>query len=158
MTSQKEAGQGNVNKTYAASSLSPNDEVLYLNFLLTFYVMWRYGMQEINLNLSHKPTLSFRSSIKLWVSKYIMLYNIILYNFCVTLSLNFSCVSFTFPLPSLVKGNNQEAMGLHFAMFTPTLYSQCDPQQSRKWLPLANSYQVVGTYAQTELGHGQSWT
>ncbi|XP_026215245.1 peroxisomal acyl-coenzyme A oxidase 1 isoform X2 [Anabas testudineus] len=55
---------------------------------------------------------------------------------------------------NLVKGNNQEAMGLHFAMFTPTLYSQCDPQQSRKWLPLANSYQVVGTYAQTELGHG----
>ncbi|XP_056228578.1 peroxisomal acyl-coenzyme A oxidase 1 isoform X2 [Seriola aureovittata] len=55
---------------------------------------------------------------------------------------------------SMVCGNHHEAMGLHFVMFTPTLYSQCDHQQSRKWLPLADSFQVVGTYAQTELGHG----
>ncbi|XP_070712603.1 peroxisomal acyl-coenzyme A oxidase 1 isoform X2 [Pempheris klunzingeri] len=55
---------------------------------------------------------------------------------------------------NIARGNHHEAMGLHFAMFLPTLYSQCDPQQSRKWLPLAESYQVVGTYAQTELGHG----
>lgn len=54
-------------------------------------------------------------------------------------------------------GNQHEAMGLHFAMFLPTLYSQCNAQQSRKWLPLAESFQAVGTYAQTELGHGQSW-
>lgn len=71
---------------------------------------------------------------------------------------NTKSVSYTFPSPSMVRGNNQEAMGLHFVMFTPTLYSQCDPQQARKWLPLADSYQAVGTYAQTELGHGQSWT
>lgn len=49
-------------------------------------------------------------------------------------------------------------MGLHFVMFLPTLYTQCDPQQSRKWIPLAESFQVVGTYAQTEMGHGQSRT
>ncbi|XP_022620706.1 peroxisomal acyl-coenzyme A oxidase 1 isoform X2 [Seriola dumerili] len=55
---------------------------------------------------------------------------------------------------SMVCGNHHEAMGLHFVMFTPTLYSQCDHQQSRKWLPLADSFQLVGTYAQTELGHG----
>ncbi|XP_023268555.1 peroxisomal acyl-coenzyme A oxidase 1 isoform X2 [Seriola lalandi dorsalis] len=55
---------------------------------------------------------------------------------------------------SMICGNHHEAMGLHFVMFTPTLYSQCDHQQSRKWLPLADSFQVVGTYAQTELGHG----
>ncbi|XP_040891679.1 peroxisomal acyl-coenzyme A oxidase 1 isoform X2 [Toxotes jaculatrix] len=55
---------------------------------------------------------------------------------------------------SMAKGNLHEAMGLHFAMFTPTLYSQCDHQQARKWLPLADSFQIVGTYAQTELGHG----
>ncbi|XP_076584062.1 peroxisomal acyl-coenzyme A oxidase 1 isoform X2 [Chaetodon auriga] len=55
---------------------------------------------------------------------------------------------------NMVRGNHQEAMGLHFAMFIPTLYSQCDPQQSRKWLPLSESFQIVGTYAQTEMGHG----
>uniref|UniRef100_A0A8C4HX74 Acyl-coenzyme A oxidase n=1 Tax=Dicentrarchus labrax TaxID=13489 RepID=A0A8C4HX74_DICLA len=50
--------------------------------------------------------------------------------------------------------NHHEAMGLHFVMFLPTLYSQCNPQQARKWLPVAESFQVVGTYAQTEMGHG----
>ncbi|XP_061628329.1 peroxisomal acyl-coenzyme A oxidase 1 isoform X2 [Phyllopteryx taeniolatus] len=54
----------------------------------------------------------------------------------------------------MFRGNFHEAMGLHFAMFVPTLYGQCDPEQSKKWLPLAESYQALGTYAQTELGHG----
>nr|XP_040041910.1 peroxisomal acyl-coenzyme A oxidase 1 isoform X2 [Gasterosteus aculeatus aculeatus] len=55
---------------------------------------------------------------------------------------------------NMVLGHHHEAMGLHFVMFLPTLYSQCDPQQARKWLPLAESLQAVGTYAQTEMGHG----
>ncbi|XP_054635962.1 peroxisomal acyl-coenzyme A oxidase 1 isoform X4 [Dunckerocampus dactyliophorus] len=55
---------------------------------------------------------------------------------------------------SIFRGNFHEAMGLHFVMFLPTLYGLCDPEQSRKWLPLAKSYQAIGTYAQTELGHG----
>ncbi|XP_063332619.1 peroxisomal acyl-coenzyme A oxidase 1 isoform X2 [Pelmatolapia mariae] len=55
---------------------------------------------------------------------------------------------------SMVKGNNQEPLGLHFAMFIPFLHSQCDHHQKKKWLPLAESYRVVGTYAQTEMGHG----
>lgn len=57
----------------------------------------------------------------------------------------------------MARGNQQEALGLHSVMFLPTLRSQCDPQQAKKWLPLAESFQVLGTYAQTELGHGQSW-
>lgn len=64
----------------------------------------------------------------------------------------------TFPSLSIAKANHHEALGLHFVMFLPTLYTQCDPQQSRKWIPLAESFQVVGTYAQTEMGHGQSRT
>lgn len=54
-------------------------------------------------------------------------------------------------------GNQHEAFGLHFTMFIPSLRRLCDPQQAKKWLSLAESYQAVGTYAQTELGHGQSW-
>ncbi|XP_059196333.1 peroxisomal acyl-coenzyme A oxidase 1 isoform X3 [Centropristis striata] len=54
----------------------------------------------------------------------------------------------------MAQGNYREAMGLHFSMFLPTLYNLGDPQQSKKWIPLAESYQAVGTYAQTELGHG----
>ncbi|XP_057700125.1 peroxisomal acyl-coenzyme A oxidase 1 isoform X2 [Corythoichthys intestinalis] len=54
----------------------------------------------------------------------------------------------------MFRGNFHEAMGLHFVMFLPTLYGQCDPEQCKKWLPLAESYKAIGTYAQTELGHG----
>ncbi|XP_035258793.1 peroxisomal acyl-coenzyme A oxidase 1 isoform X2 [Anguilla anguilla] len=55
---------------------------------------------------------------------------------------------------SIFKGHHHEALGLHFVMFLPTLYSQCDAEQRRKWLPLALSFRVLGTYAQTEMGHG----
>ncbi|XP_068177420.1 peroxisomal acyl-coenzyme A oxidase 1 isoform X2 [Antennarius striatus] len=55
---------------------------------------------------------------------------------------------------NMARGSSHEALGLHFVMFIPSLHSLCDPQQARKWLPLAESYQMMGTYAQTEMGHG----
>ncbi|XP_055760545.1 peroxisomal acyl-coenzyme A oxidase 1-like isoform X1 [Salvelinus fontinalis] len=55
---------------------------------------------------------------------------------------------------SVFRGNHQEALGLHFAMFLPTLYTQCNKEQFKKWVPLAESFKALGTYAQTELGHG----
>ena len=44
---------------------------------------------------------------------------------------------------------------LHGGMFIPTIAGQGTPQQKKKWLTLAKTYSVVGTYAQTELGHGK---
>ncbi|XP_042158383.1 peroxisomal acyl-coenzyme A oxidase 1-like isoform X2 [Oncorhynchus tshawytscha] len=55
---------------------------------------------------------------------------------------------------SVFQGNHQEALGLHFSMFLPTLYTQCNKEQFKKWVPLAESFKAMGTYAQTELGHG----
>lgn len=55
---------------------------------------------------------------------------------------------------STFRGQHHEAMGLHYAMFVPTLQSQTDDEQRKKWLPLVLSHQAIGTYAQTELGHG----
>lgn len=43
---------------------------------------------------------------------------------------------------------------LHFVMFLPTLQGQCSPEQFDKWYPRALTFEIVGTYAQTELGHG----
>ncbi|GBF98378.1 peroxisomal acyl-coenzyme A oxidase [Raphidocelis subcapitata] len=43
---------------------------------------------------------------------------------------------------------------LHIGMFIPTIMSQGDAEQQAKWMPLCTSLQVIGTYAQTELGHG----
>nr|XP_006823809.1 PREDICTED: peroxisomal acyl-coenzyme A oxidase 1-like [Saccoglossus kowalevskii] len=44
--------------------------------------------------------------------------------------------------------------GLHYGMFLPALSAQCDEEQRNYWLPLAENLKILGTYAQTELGHG----
>lgn len=43
---------------------------------------------------------------------------------------------------------------LHIGMFIPSILSQGTEAQQAKWLPLCMSLQLIGTYAQTELGHG----
>ncbi|KAK9834972.1 hypothetical protein WJX81_000797 [Elliptochloris bilobata] len=43
---------------------------------------------------------------------------------------------------------------LHIGMFIPTLLSQATPDQQAEWLPKALGLRLIGTYAQTELGHG----
>lgn len=45
---------------------------------------------------------------------------------------------------------------VHRSMFIPTLENQADDEQQAHWLPLANSYRILGAYAQTELGHGSN--
>ncbi|CAH0405627.1 unnamed protein product [Chilo suppressalis] len=44
--------------------------------------------------------------------------------------------------------------GLHYAMFLPTIEGQADDKQKEYWLKRANNLEIIGTYAQTELGHG----
>ena len=39
-------------------------------------------------------------------------------------------------------------------MFIPALLSQATPEQQADWLPKAMGLMLIGTYAQTELGHG----
>lgn len=45
-------------------------------------------------------------------------------------------------------------IGLHFAMFLPALRSMGTPEQQAEWIPKALNFNIIGTYAQTELGHG----
>ncbi|XP_078510688.1 peroxisomal acyl-coenzyme A oxidase 1-like isoform X3 [Lissotriton helveticus] len=52
------------------------------------------------------------------------------------------------------RGNLTEPFNLHSGMFVTSIINQCTPEQQEKWLPLASSMLVIGTYAQTELGHG----
>ncbi|XP_069105910.1 peroxisomal acyl-coenzyme A oxidase 1-like [Argopecten irradians] len=53
-------------------------------------------------------------------------------------------------------GANNEAspIGVHVGMFLPTLRKQGTEDQKRRYLPLAEKLSIIGTYAQTELGHG----
>ncbi|KAI6653659.1 Peroxisomal acyl-coenzyme A oxidase 1 [Oopsacas minuta] len=43
---------------------------------------------------------------------------------------------------------------LQIIMFIPTIRGQCTQEQKDKWLPLALNYDILGCYAQTEMGHG----
>lgn len=43
---------------------------------------------------------------------------------------------------------------LHMGMFVPTVVNQSSEEQLAEWLPKAWNMQIIGTYAQTELGHG----
>ncbi|XP_033727591.1 peroxisomal acyl-coenzyme A oxidase 1-like [Pecten maximus] len=53
-------------------------------------------------------------------------------------------------------GANHESspIGVHTSMFLPTLQKQGTEDQKRRYLPLAEKLSIIGTYAQTELGHG----
>ncbi|XP_039267686.2 peroxisomal acyl-coenzyme A oxidase 1-like [Styela clava] len=43
---------------------------------------------------------------------------------------------------------------LHYGMFVPTLMGQATDEQRAKWLIPAINHEILGTYAQTEMGHG----
>jgi len=45
-------------------------------------------------------------------------------------------------------------LALQFIMFVPSIMGQGSPEQQEKWLQKAMECSIVGTYAQTELGHG----
>ncbi|XP_044151949.1 peroxisomal acyl-coenzyme A oxidase 1 isoform X2 [Bufo gargarizans] len=51
-------------------------------------------------------------------------------------------------------GSQTDPLNLHFGMFYVMLGNQGTESQREKWLPLALRLQAIGTYAQTELGHG----
>ncbi|KAJ2741895.1 hypothetical protein GGI20_004870 [Coemansia sp. BCRC 34301] len=46
--------------------------------------------------------------------------------------------------------------GLHRTMFIPTLQSQATPEQQELFLKPALNYEILGCYAQTEIGHGSN--
>ncbi|KAK6262862.1 hypothetical protein QUC31_008678 [Theobroma cacao] len=45
---------------------------------------------------------------------------------------------------------------LHWGMFIPAIKGQGTEEQQQKWLPVAYKMQIIGCYAQTELGHGSN--
>ncbi|XP_067907728.1 peroxisomal acyl-coenzyme A oxidase 2-like isoform X2 [Heterodontus francisci] len=46
------------------------------------------------------------------------------------------------------------AFQIHSEVFIPTITELGTDAQIAKWVPLAKNYQIIGAYAQTELGHG----
>ncbi|XP_013188653.1 probable peroxisomal acyl-coenzyme A oxidase 1 [Amyelois transitella] len=46
------------------------------------------------------------------------------------------------------------ALVLHYIMFMPAIMSQATEEQQMDWMPRAWNCSIIGSYAQTELGHG----
>jgi len=44
----------------------------------------------------------------------------------------------------------------HYGLFLPTLLSQASAEQIMWWVPKTLTFQIIGCYAQTELGHGSN--
>eukprot|EP00455_Lapot_gusevi_P026012 TRINITY_DN2745_c0_g1_i5.p1 TRINITY_DN2745_c0_g1~~TRINITY_DN2745_c0_g1_i5.p1 ORF type:complete len:699 (+),score=206.55 TRINITY_DN2745_c0_g1_i5:61-2157(+) len=47
-------------------------------------------------------------------------------------------------------------IGLHFGGFIPPIEAMGTEEQKQKWLPLCRQMKIIGTYVQTELGHGSA--
>jgi acyl-CoA oxidase len=45
---------------------------------------------------------------------------------------------------------------LHMSLFAAAMREQCSEEQRRYWLPLIERWEIIGAYAQTELGHGSN--
>ena len=59
-----------------------------------------------------------------------------------------ACCRLAYPL-------EESPHGLHTGMFIPALMGQSTVEQQKHWLNRAQQYEMLGTYAQTELGHGK---
>ncbi|KAM9362887.1 peroxisomal acyl-coenzyme A oxidase 1 [Symphorus nematophorus] len=53
-----------------------------------------------------------------------------------------------------VHPDRPEPLDLHLGMFLPTLLNQATPEQMDRFFMPAWNLQIIGTYAQTEMGHG----
>lgn len=57
--------------------------------------------------------------------------------------------------PSCVHRGRSEPLDLHLGMFLPTLLNQASPEQMETFFIPAWNLEIIGTYAQTEMGHGK---
>ena len=48
----------------------------------------------------------------------------------------------------------EDPLSLQTSMFIPSISGQASDEQQEKWMPLAVNYDIIGCYAQTEMGHG----
>ena len=50
----------------------------------------------------------------------------------------------------------QPPVGLHLSMFMESMHMFTTEDQKKKWLPKCENMDIIGCYAQTEIGHGSN--
>lgn len=50
--------------------------------------------------------------------------------------------------------HGQPPIGLHYTMFTESVQNLASDEQVKEWMPKIQNADILGCYAQTELGHG----
>jgi acyl-CoA oxidase len=45
-------------------------------------------------------------------------------------------------------------IGLHYTMFLNACQAMMNDEQQKEWIPKVRNMEILGTYAQTEIGHG----
>jgi len=61
---------------------------------------------------------------------------------------------YTYYLSEIIFPNEPKPISLTESMFPHAIEYQGSDEQAARWLPKCRNYQILGTYAQTELGHG----
>lgn len=75
--------------------------------------------------------------------------------FYTTLHLLFFSICLFAAWPRCVHPDRPEPLDLHLGMFLPTLLNQATPEQMDRFFMPAWNLKIIGTYAQTEMGHGK---
>ena len=55
---------------------------------------------------------------------------------------------------SAIGPNEPGPMMLHYGMFVTTIMGQASDEQRDDLMEKINAFKIIGTYAQTEMGHG----
>lgn len=104
--------------------------------------------EEPIFSLSDKPFLSRKNEIKRAHQKSLRIHQLLKKHKIEPLSEDF-WIFF-----GLV--NDHLPLFLHYQLFIPTLMGQASDEQLKKWLPKALNLEILGCYAQTEIGHGSN--
>ena len=73
---------------------------------------------------------------------------------CTTVQSVTVCHSIALHRAAVPETGGRPPISVHVGMFVPALDMQCSLSQRDKWFRRAERYEILGTYAQTELGHG----
>ena len=69
---------------------------------------------------------------------------------------NTVCICTHYTLHSVTSLVDADELFPSVGFVLPTIQNQGTDEQREKWVPLIRDYRIIGSYAQTEMGHGKN--